>query len=88
MAERGLEQPHALGNDAPEDARPLASAGDEQLQWGKVVEWRERQLAKLGDLGPNRIADEHRLAAIAGLEAIDWIKGGGDRRGARRLKAG
>ena len=68
-AERRLEQAEAVGHDLAEHGRALASAGDEDLERRDLVERRERQLAEPRDLRADRIADQHRLAAISWASA-------------------
>ena len=77
----GLEQAEPLGDDLAEHARALAAAGDQDLERRDIVERRERQFAELGDFVADRIADQHRLVAVARLQPVDLVISGADRLG-------
>ena len=53
VAERLFEQPHARGDDLSEDARALASASDEDLERGKVVERGTHSPSRRSPRGPD-----------------------------------
>ena len=79
MPQRWLEHAQRRRHHLAQDARPLASAGDEDLQRREFVERRQRRLAQPLDAVAHRIADQRDLGAIAGLEPLDLGIGGGDR---------
>jgi hypothetical protein len=73
--------PGRVRHHLAQHGRALASAGDQNLERGGFVEFRERQGAEPRDRFTHRIADQLHLAHMARLQSVDFSIGRRDRGG-------
>ena len=69
VAKLGRQHAERIRHDLAQHGRALAAAGDQNLERGGLVKFREGHGAEPGDRLPHRVADQLDLAAMARLQA-------------------